>query len=149
MRAIRRAFPPGGGGGRVGGGGGGGPTAGSSRRRSQLKSVCRTFRFLLQQRRSVSPSARLNEGLVSRHRLQIHWTRSVCLLSIRPCVYSRLHPALPPLQTPSPPTQTVTFTGASLPHHPLFPHHPLLPPSPSPPSVHKTGLDTLHFTDAR
>lgn len=40
--------------------------AGSSRRRSRVKSVCRTFRFLLQQRRSVSLSAGLNEGLVSR-----------------------------------------------------------------------------------
>lgn len=48
------------------GGGGGGRTAGSSRWRAQVKSVWRTFRFLLQQRRSVSISAGLNEGLVSR-----------------------------------------------------------------------------------
>lgn len=41
-------------------------TAGSAYQCSQVKSVWCTFRFLLQQRRSVSVSDGLNEGLVSR-----------------------------------------------------------------------------------
>lgn len=78
------------------------------------------FRFLLQQRRSVSVSGGLNEGLVSRATgCRSTGLGSVCLLSIRPCVYSRLHPALPP---PRPITQTLTFTGVP-------------PPPPSPPDT--------------
>lgn len=49
-----------------GGEGGSFATAGSAYRSTQVKSVWCAFRFLLQQRRSVSVSDGLNEGLVSR-----------------------------------------------------------------------------------
>lgn len=111
------------------GGGGGGRTAGSSRLRSRVKSVWRTFRFLLQQRRSVSISAGLNEGLVSR----ATGCRST---GLRVCVYyqSALVSTAGYIQPPpfSPP----------LPSHKrshLQERVPTPPSIPSPPSVRKSG----------
>lgn len=117
MRAVRqparrgenKPFSP--------GGGGGGRAAGSSRRRSRVKSVWRTFRFLLQQRRSVSLSAGLNEGLVSRATGCRSTGLGVCVYYQSALVstdgYIQHSPPSPRL-TPSPLTQTVTFTGASV-----------------------------------
>lgn len=82
------------------GGGEGGKklvTAGSTYQRSQVKSVWCTFRFLLQQKRSVSVSDGLNEGLVSRATGSRSTRPGVCVYYQSPCVYSGLHPPPPPL----------------------------------------------------
>lgn len=71
-------------------------TAGSTYQRSQVKSVWCTFRFLLQQKRSVSVSDGLNEGLVSRATGSRSTRPGVCVYYQSPCVYSGLHPVPPP-----------------------------------------------------
>lgn len=136
-------------------------TAGSTYRRSQVKSVWCTFRFLLQQKRSVSVSDGLNEGLVSRATGSRSTRPGVCVYYQSPCVYSGLHPVLPPLLAPASParppshTQTATFTGASPDNSPSTPPatKPLLHHSTSPAHIrcsaercgHTPSLNTLHF----
>lgn len=136
-------------------------TAGSTYQRSQVKSVWCTFRFLLQQKRSVSVSDGLNEGLVSRATGSRSTRPGVCVYYQSPCVYSGLHPVPPPSSSllPHPPalpqTQTATFTGASPDNSPSTPPatKPLLHHSTSPAHIHCSAerrghtpsLNTLHF----
>lgn len=107
-------------------------TAGSAYQRSRVKSVCCTFRFLLQQRCSVSVSDVLNEGLVSPATSSRSTTASVCVYYQSTLVstegYIQFCPT-PPYLTPSfPQTQTTTFIGVG----------PNPSTSPSPAASHKT-----------
>lgn len=80
-------------------------TAGSAYQRSQVKSVWCTFRFLLQQRRSVSVSDGLNEGLVSRATGSRSTRPGVCVYYQSALVstagYIQHPPPLPSCLTPS------------------------------------------------
>lgn len=114
------------------GGGGGGRTASSSRLRSRVKSVWRTFCFLLQQRRSVSISAGLNEGLVSSATGYRSTGLGVCVYYQSALVSTAGYIQRPLLSPSSPP----------LPSHKrshLQERVPTPPSVPSPPSVHKSG----------
>lgn len=124
-------------------------TAGSAYQRAQVKSVWCTFRFLLQQRRSVSVSDGLNEGLVSRATGSRSTRPGVCVYHQSALVSTAgyiQHSPPPSCLTPSAHTQTATFTGASPNTLSLPPTKPLSPP----PSVHKScththTLNTLHL----
>lgn len=116
-------------------------TAGSAYQRAQVKSVWCTFRFLLQQRRSVSVSDGLNEGLVSRATGSRSTRPGVCVYHQSALVSTAgyiQHSPPPSCLTPSAHTQTATFTGASPNTLSLPPTKPLPPP----PSVHKSCTHT-------
>lgn len=127
-------------------GGGGGEkrgltTAGSTYQRSRVKSVWCTFRFLLQQRRSVSVSEGLNEGLVSRATGSRSTRPRVCVFTINPALCLQQATSSTPLP-PSllPHAQMATFTGAS-------PNTLFLPPTtPHSLSVHKSCMHTHTHT---
>lgn len=124
-------------------------TAGSTYQRSQVKSVWCTFRFLLQQKRSVSVSDGLNEGLVSRATGSRSTRPGVCVYYQSPCVYSGLHP-VPPLLSPAsparPPSNTNGHIYRSEPRQ--LPLHPACHKT-SPPSLHKSCTHTLQCREAR
>lgn len=127
-------------------------TAGSTYQRSQVKSVWCTFRFLLQQKRSVSVSDGLNEGLVSRATGSRSTRPGVCVYYQSPCVYSGLHPVppSPPLLSPAsparPPSNTNGHIYRSEPRQ--LPLHPACHKT-SPPSLHKSCTHTLQCREAR
>lgn len=114
-------------------------TAGSAYQRAQVKSVWCTFRFLLQQRRSVSVSDGLNEGLVSRATGSRSTRPGVCVYHQSALVSTAgyiQHSPPPSCLTPSAHTQTATFTGASPNTLSLPPTKPLLPLPISPQVLH-------------
>lgn len=91
-------------------------TAGTAYQRSQVKSVWCTFRLLLQQRRSVSVSDGLNEGLVSQAAGCRSTRPGVCVYYQSALVSTAGHMDSPPHRLPAAPfsrTQTVTFKGES------------------------------------
>lgn len=127
-------------------------TAGSAYRSTQVKSVWCAFRFLLQQRRSVSVSDGLNEGLVSRATGSRSTRPGLCVYYQSALVsaagYVQHSPISSPCLTPTPFTHKRPHLQEWASTHPC-------PPTPSPfLSSHQSTssahtLNTLHLLTHR